>query len=110
MTFNTRLTTLHQRLLEATAEEHGAHDNSYTTVDLLEDLDEEVSNPEDIRELVEDLLELTTDDLYCNMGGDNFQGFINRIEEAQYRTLPPPAPPRHLIDVDDHPPSMRMLL
>jgi hypothetical protein len=99
MTFTTQLNTLHQRLLEATREEHGQHHSTYTTVDLLEDLDEDVENTDDIPQLLDELLALDTEDLYCSMAGDNYLQFINDIESNTEPLNLPPPPPR---DVDPY--------
>lgn len=98
MAFLTQLNTLHQRLLEVTRDEHGQHDSTYSTTDLLEDLDEEVENTDDISDLVDELLELDPDDLYCSMSGNNYLRYINDIQEEQEPLdLPPPPPPRQRV-------------
>jgi len=94
MSLTTQLNTLHQRLLEVTFDEHGQHQYTYTTVDLLEDLDEDAESTDDIPQLVDELLALEPDDLYCSMAGDNYLQFINDIESQNEPLNLPPPPPR----------------
>ena len=101
MSFNTQLNTLHQRLLEAAREEHGEHNNSYSLMDLAEDLD----YAEDVEELVEELLSLDLDDLYGHMDGDRYQRFLESLEgDHEPLNLPPPPPPRRTTTAPAPPP------